>query len=144
MSRALFTYPVSMRPADEGGWIVEFSDLPGAITEGDDEEEALVRAAGALETMLMMLIEGRKNIPLPSEATGAAVTLPALAAAKVALYRAMREAGLGNAQLARRLAVPLGDVEKLLDLSHASRMDRVESALRSLGKTLRIEVRDAA
>lgn len=144
MNRALFTYPVAMRAAEEGGWIAEFPDLPGAITEGEDEEEALTRAVGALETMLMILMEDGREIPLPSEMRGHAVTLSVLTAAKIALYRAMRETGLGKVQLARRLAVPLPEVEKLLDLSRASRMDRVEAALRSLGKTLRIEVRDAA
>jgi len=35
-------------------------------------------------------------------------------------------------------------VDRLLALSHASRLDRIEAALRALGKELDVKVRDAA
>lgn len=144
-----FTYPVTLTPAsefdpDDTGFVVTFPDIPGVVTEGDDEGEALARAADALETMFIALISDRKDIPDPSPIERHSVTLPALSAAKIGLYRAMREAGVAKAELARRVGWHLPQVDRILDLRHASRLDQVETALRALGKTLTVEVQDAA
>ncbi len=77
----MFTYPVILTPED-GGFVVTFPDVPGAITEGDDEEEALARAVDALETMLIALMSDRRPIPDPSRlGRRKSVTLPTLSAA---------------------------------------------------------------
>jgi antitoxin HicB len=68
------------------------------------------------------------------------VGAPPISAAKVALYRAMREVGVGKAELARRLGWHL-QVDRVLDLLHASRLEQIE---RALGKRLVVEVKDAA
>jgi antitoxin HicB len=67
-----------------------------------------------------------------------------LSAAKVGLYEAMRAAGVRKAELARRLGVHMPQIDRLLDLRHASRLDQVEPALRAVGKRLVVAVRDAA
>ena len=141
----MFTYPVTLTP-EGGGFVVTFPDVPAAITEGDDEAEALARAVDALETALSMLIDDRKELPLPSPIgrRQKSVILPPMSAAKVALYRAMREGGVGKAELARRLGWHLPQVDRVLDLLHASKLEQVELALRALGKRLVLEVRDAA
>ncbi|HZA65357.1 MAG TPA: hypothetical protein VE592_00320, partial [Geminicoccaceae bacterium] len=69
---------------------------------------------------------------------------PPLAAAKLAIYQGMREAGLTQAALAERLACDPRQVRRLLDLDHHSRLDQLEAALSALGKRLVIEVQDAA
>jgi antitoxin HicB len=125
---------------------VYFPDVPGAQTFGDDEQEALARAVDALETMFMGLIEYREDIPRPrapkrGEKT---VTLPALTVAKLELYQAMRAAGVGKAELARRLNCHLPQIDRLLDLNHASRLDQLEQAFAALGKRLEVAVLNAA
>lgn len=125
---------------------VYFPDVPGAQTFGDDEQEALARAVDALETMFMGLIEYREDIPRPrapkrGEKT---VTLPALTVAKLELYQAMRAAGVGKAELARRLNCHLPQIDRLLNLAHASRLDQLEHAFSALGKRLEIAVQNAA
>jgi antitoxin HicB len=125
---------------------VYFPDVPGAQTFGDDEQEALARAVDALETMFMGLIEYRKDIPRPrapkrGEKT---VTLPALTVAKLELYQAMRAAGVGKAELARRLNCHLPQIDRLLDLSHGSRLDQLEQAFAALGKRLEVAIQNAA
>ena len=86
-----------------------------------------------------------KDVPAPSPAAGRpTVTLPALVAAKVALYRAMRASGVHKAELARRLGWHRPQVGRLLDINHASRIDHLERALALFGKRLDIRVRDAA
>lgn len=122
-----------------------FPDFPEGATFGEDEDDALLRAVDALETVLAARIDDREEIPLPSAATGRpCVPLPALTAAKVLLYRAMREAGVRKADLARRLGWHGPQVDRLLDLDHASRLNQIEAALAALGKRLVVDVNDAA
>ncbi|HEX5795012.1 MAG TPA: hypothetical protein VFY19_04165, partial [Geminicoccaceae bacterium] len=70
--------------------------------------------------------------------------LPALARAKVLLYRAMREVGAGRSELARQLGWQVAQVDRLLDLNHSSSLDQIETALAALGKRLDIRMSDAA
>jgi antitoxin HicB len=72
-----------------------------------------------------------------------AVTLPALTEAKPGLYSAMSAGKIGKAELAR-LNRHVSQIDGLLDLNHASRLDQLESALRAVGKHLHIDIRDAA
>jgi antitoxin HicB len=115
------------------------------VTFGDDKEEALLSALDALETALSMYVDGRREIQRPSSPKRSKfVTLPALTEAKLALYAAMRTAGVGKAEMARRLNGHLPQVDRLLDLMHASRLDQIESAFRAMGMQLSIEVHKAA
>ena len=72
------------------------------------------------------------------------MSLPSLSAAKISLYSAMREEGLGKADLAKRLRWHLPQVDRLLDLSHASRLDQIERALAVMGRELVVSVNRAA
>ena len=142
----MIKYPVILKPDTNGTVLVSFPDIPEAHTFGDDESEALLRAVDALESAFMLYIEDRRDIPKPSPVKRNAkyVILPALTEAKVALYQGMREAGIRKAELARRLGWHMPQVDRLLDLNHASRLDQFEAAFAALHKRLSIEVRDAA
>lgn len=48
-----------------------------------------------------------------------------------------------KSDLARMLDVHMPQIDRLLDLNHAARLDQIEAALRALGKQLVIEVRAA-
>jgi antitoxin HicB len=125
--------------------LVEVPDVPGALTFGQDREEALLRAPDAIETVLIGYMSDRRDIPKPrAGAKGPFATLPALTEAKLALYPAMRTAKVSKAELARRLNCHMPQVDRLLDLRHASRLDQMEAAFRALGKQLSVDVRDAA
>lgn len=139
-------YPVELTREDNGTITASVVDLPGAYTFGDDEEEALARAIDAAETMIIAMIADREDIPGPSRVKRGqrSVALPALTVAKIGLYRAMRAAGVSKAELGRRLGWHLPQVDRLLDLRHASRLDQIEAALAALGKELQIEVTEAA
>jgi len=139
-------FPAALNPDPDGGVTVTFRDVPEAITEGDTRKEALLRAEDALESALAMYIAAKEPLPASSEAEAGAemVPLSALGMAKTALYEAMREQGVGRAELARRLRWHLPQVARLLDLCHASRMEDVEAALAALGLRLIIDVAKAA
>jgi len=141
----MLQYPVKLSRDTNNTILVDVPDIPEAHTFGDDREEALARAVDAIETALMGYIEDRQKIPAPRAIQrGEFVTLPALTEAKLALYSAMRTAGVGKAELARRLNCHLPQIDRLLDLTHSSRLDQLEGAFRVLGKQLSIQILEAA
>ena len=86
MGTKAFRYPVVPSP-DEHTVMVEFPDVPGALTQGVDETDALEQATDCLIAALGAYIELRRDIPPPSPARGRpTVTLPPLVAAKLVLY----------------------------------------------------------
>jgi antitoxin HicB len=202
-------YHVTLTPDDNGTVLVTCSDLPEVTTYGEDEEDAVARAADAIEEALAARIARCEDIPAPSvvpegRAAGALrevlaawsarhpdvpspsvpateraaafqhalhediaafsmdwlgmpqlllrpkesglreIRLPPLAMAKVALYRAMRVAGVSKAELGRRLGWHGPQVDRLFDLNHRSTIEHLDQALRAIGKRLGIRVEDAA
>lgn len=126
---------------------VSIPDIPEAVTCGYTEAEAAAFAIDSIELVLGEYIRRKLDIPLPSPRKGRNVrfvTLPALTQAKLALYSAIRVAGVRKATLARRLGWSRNQVERLMDLQHASRMDQIEAALKAVGKRIDINVSDAA
>lgn len=116
-------WPVDLEWQDDGSVLVSFPDIPEALTEGETEAEALALAQDCLITALGGYVGDRRDIPLPSPARGGAtIALPALAAAKIALYGAMRAQGVGNTALAGRLGLSEGAVRRLIDLDHPRRL----------------------
>lgn len=142
----MLRYPVKLERDSNGTILASFPDVPEAHTFGDDREEALARAVDALETAFIGYMEDRRAIPSPSpvKRRGPCAALPALTEAKLALYSTMRAGRVGKADLARRLNCHLPQVDRLLDLRHGSRLDRLEAAFRVLGKELSLQFLDAA
>jgi len=135
-------YPVTITP-DDGQFTVTFPDVPEAVTFGDTREEALQRAPDALLTIFDALIAAKHDIPAPSERSGNAIELPALECTKIELYRAMRAAHVGKAELARRLDWHLPQVDRVLDVHHGSKIDQLEAALSAVGKKLVVTIVDS-
>lgn len=138
----MFDYPVILDAQPEGSFVVTFPDVPEAITQGEDEEEALLYAVDALETALSFCVEARKPLPVASKPKRGQRTVrpSALDCAKLGVYQAMTEQGIKKAELARRLGWHMPQVDRLFDLRHASRLDQIEAAARVLGKHLEMRV----
>ena len=140
----LEAWPVSLEPDDDGGFVVNFPDLPTGWSQAGDRDEALRQAEDLLEEMVLGAMAHNEDVPFPSAANGRTVVyLPALTAAKLEAYRAMRAAGLNKRQLADRLGWRPSQVTRLFDGRHASRLDQIEAALAVLGRRL-VVTSDAA
>ena len=136
-------YPVTLTPDDNDTVLVTFPDVEGAVTFGDTIEEALTRAPEALATILEAYIKDRRPIPPPSvRSTKYRVTVPALVEAKIRLYEAMRAAKVGKAELGRRLDWHPPQVDRLLAMTHGSKLEQLEAAFSALGKRLVVGVED--
>ncbi len=138
----MLDYPVTLEAQPEGGFVVTFADVPEAITQGEDEDEALMYAVDALETALSFYVDARKSLPAVSlPAAGQKTVRPsALECAKLGVYQAMTEQGIKKAELARRLGWHMPQVDRLFDLRHASKLDQIEAAATVLGRNLEVRV----
>ena len=96
----------------------------------------------ALETALSFYVDERRPLPLPSKAKRGQVTVrpSALESAKLAIYAEMLAQGVRKSELARRLGWHLPQVDRLLRLKHASRIEQLEAAARVLGREIRLSV----
>jgi len=138
----MLDYPVILQAQPEGGFVVTFPDVPQAITQGEDEDEALLYAIDALETALSFYVDDRKALPLPSEPKcGQKTVRPSpLECAKLGVYQAMTEQGIKKSELARRLNWHVPQVDRLFDLRHASKFEQIQMAATVLGKRLVLSV----
>ncbi len=138
-------YPARLMP-DDGNVTIEFPDVPEAISTARNEDEALLAGREVLILALAEYIARRREIPAPSAAESGqpTVVLPPSVVAKLALYAAMRESGVSQVELARRLAIDGRQVRRLLDLDHRSRIDQLDAAFAALGKRLVVAIEDAA
>ena len=141
-----FIYSAVLMPEEEGGFMVKFIDLPEAITQGNDIEDALAEASDCLEEAIANRFVMGLPIPEPSPLKKGqyVVTLPAQTAAKAALYIALQDAKISKMELARRLQCDEMEVRRLLDPRHPSKLPRIEAALAAVGKKLLVSLKAAA
>lgn len=157
-------YMVILSPDDNGTVLVTCPDLPEVATFGEDAEDALQRAADAVEEALAARIARREDVPPPSvkpahiaklgrrkirlpippESDLRPIHLPPLITAKVELYRSARDQRVSKAELARRLGWHGPQIDRLFDLNHRSTIEHLDQALRAIGKRLEVSVADAA
>ncbi|MBS0969981.1 MULTISPECIES: type II toxin-antitoxin system HicB family antitoxin [Yersiniaceae] len=130
-------YPVTF-DCDETGCAVLFPDIPEAITGGDTREGALSMAQDALVTAFDFYFEDRREIPAPSAEGEAFVEVPASVAAKVLLLNTLVQQGVSNAELARLIDTRPQEVQRIVSLSHSTKIDTIQKALLALGKRLEI------
>jgi len=132
-------FPVNIEP-DEEFFLVTFPDIPEAITQGNDREDALRHAADALETALDFYFDGQRPVPTPSKPKRgqAVVELPVSVSAKVLLLNEMIRQKVKPAELARRLKTTPQEVNRLTSLRHRTKIDGIAGAMKVLGKTMEI------
>jgi antitoxin HicB len=61
-------YPFTIRPLtteDGGGYLIEFPDIPGCISDGETPEEAIANGRDALQSALLTMKEFGDTIPKP-------------------------------------------------------------------------------
>lgn len=142
-----FTYAVKLMPdKSDGGYVVTCRDLPEAITQGETIEEALIEAADCLDEAIAARIDDGSDIPVPTAAKRGErlVSVPPSMALKAAVYLAVREAGISNSELARRLSLNEKEARRILDPHHPTKLPRIEQALAALGRRVELSLSDRA
>jgi antitoxin HicB len=141
------SYPAVFLTEENGqGFHVRFPDLPEALTGGDDVDDTLVQAADCLAEAISGRIARGDTIPRPSRPKRGQrlITVPLYLAPKLALYLAMHERRVPNADLAKRLGVSETVVRRMLNPKHDTKPEKIEAALLALGKRIVVTFEDAA
>lgn len=134
-------YPATFTP-ETGGFVVTFRDIPEAITQGDNEAEALVMAQDVLVLSMEVYFHEKRIVPTPSQpkAGERLVNLPLSVTAKVLLSNEMLIQNVRPAELARRMDTKPQEVTRLLDLHHKTKIDTIWQAMAAMGKRLEMKV----
>lgn len=101
---------------EDGGFVVEFPDVPGCITEGDSLDEALYMAKDALSGWLWVALKHGDEIPKAVKRRGAnyyPITPDADVAARLALLQTRKALALTQTQAAERLGMTQQAYRKL-------------------------------
>ena len=133
-----FVYKARLEPGDERGIVVTFPDVPEAITQGDDEPDAVTMAEEALGLALLWYVAEGRKLPKPAARGRDLVSIAILpeVAAKLALLDAFHESGMSKMELGRRLHKDEKEVRRILDPKHPTKLSTLSSALRIFGRRL--------
>ena len=131
-----FVYPIALKTATDGGFVVSCRDLPEVITEADTRQAAVEAAEGALQAAFEFRIQENEEIPAATKPKRGElmVAVPIGTAMKAALYLTKREQGFNKSDLARRLGVDEKEARRMLDPKHRTKVPALEKALHTLGK----------
>ena len=137
-----FGYRYALEPQENGWWLVRFSGIPEALTEGESEAEARTNALDCVLAALEGYVAAGKPLPRAgaSHVGPDRAVLPSLATAKLAVYETMRQCGWSRSKLAREMDLSENSVRRLLDLRHNSQMWLIDEALARMNATLTIRL----
>ena len=95
-------------------------------------------AKEALEVAMDFYFEDRRPVPMPSNPKRgqAVVELPASVSAKVLLLNEMLRQNVRPIDLARRMGTTKQEVNRLTDLRHATKIDRVDDGAAGAGEAV--------
>lgn len=136
------TYRIELEPDDNGTFLITCPLLPEVTTFTEDRMQWQNPARQAVSESLAARIANGQDAPTEN-ATGTeyALVMPLLLSLKVDLYNAMRAAKVSKAELGRRLGIHPPQVDRLLDLSHASQLEALSKAFFALGYVVDVSVR---
>jgi len=141
-----FAYPAAFRRDEDGRFLVGLPDFPTAHTDGANANEAMEEAIDCLGSSIAFAMADKADVPKPSRARRGQrlVPVPLWIVGKLALYWAVREIGISQSELARRLNVRETVVRRMLDPNHDTRPEKIQAALEALGRRVVMVYHDAA
>jgi antitoxin HicB len=130
-------YPYTVEPQEGGGFVVQFTDIEEAFTEGATLEECAFNAAEVLTGILEQRLADGVEIPLPGTPAGRRVASPSAAVQTAILMRVTRQAeGKSLADLARALGTSWPAVQRLEKPNANPTLKQLERAAGALGRRL--------
>lgn len=137
-----YAYSARLAKDEVGRYVVEFPDLPEALTDGATLKEALAEAADCVSEAIASRIVDGDDIPRPSRTGRGEYRIPVdpIVAMKAALYSAMAQQGMNAATLAHALNVDHKVARRLLNPRYASKLPRLQEALAVVGRHVVVAV----
>ena len=139
-------FPAVFQRDEDGRVLVSFPDFPAGHTDGADANEAMEEAIDCLGSVIAFAMADKTEVPRPSrlKRRQKLVPVPLWIVGKLALHWAIRDVGISQSELARRLNVRETVVRRMLDPNHATRTEKIQAALETLGKRVFTAYDDAA
>lgn len=109
-------YYAKLTPQPEGGYLVEFPELRGCLTEGDSRAKALHNASEALDGWLEAHFNRTQSVPLPKVKRGKnfyPIKVDPQIALAIVLRRTRGAKRLSQAQVAKKLGISQRDYARL-------------------------------
>ena len=134
-------------PGSDRFFVITFPDFGWGVSQGENEQDGREMALDLLRTLVNEHVRKGEALPIPKTYRGRQhrfISLPALEAAKVELYRVFLASDIRKSELARRLGIAKTNVDRLFALNRNSRLDQIEAAFCALGKRLDIAIIDFA
>jgi antitoxin HicB len=131
------TYPARFELQTEGGYLVQFIDLPEVMTEGGTLEEAELNAQEALSGILEFKLDENQEIPDPTVIADETVRYIAPdAQIQAALLVRKQRGATPLSTLARALETSWPAAQRLEDPHHWPTLKQLDRTARALGKRL--------
>lgn len=127
-------------------WQIGLRDFPEQRAICYKREDVELEAQDNLLTAIAVGMEEGIKIPAPSplQAGEVAIHLPVLVRLKLQLHNIMLANGIAKADLARKLGLNGGQMERLLDIGYASKVEVLEQALYLMGYEVQTAVTQLA
>ena len=138
----MLSYPFKQRLDANGAYLLTFPDLPEAGFSARTKASATRKAGNALESALDLYFKERRAVPMPSapKRGQGIVTLSVGMSAKVLLRNQMIAQKVRQRDLTRRLKTTPQAVNRLITLTHPTKIDKLVEAFAALGKKLELRV----
>ena len=130
-------YFAKFEPAEEGGFVITFPDIPEAISEADDKSSALFNASEVLDLCLTERLTSGEGLPSPSKLSdGIWIEPSALIQAAILVRKTREKEGKNLADLARALKTSWAAAQKLETPANNPTLRQLERTAAVLGKRL--------
>ena len=138
-----YAYPclIAASAYDDGGFVVTFPGVKGAVTGGDTYAEAKFQAHDCLIAALGGYLYHNWDLPIPSPVQPGQelIPVPPMVAAKLSIYTAMRRQGLSYADMAAQLGLQEASIKKMVHPDCITPWSQVTRAMELLGCRLIVE-----
>ncbi|HHS8316889.1 TPA: type II toxin-antitoxin system HicB family antitoxin [Legionella pneumophila] len=127
---------------DDNRFLVQFPDIPEAITEGESEEEAFFNASEVLTLAIEGRLEEGMDVPQPSKCTEQQKLIsPSVRAQAALLIRWAKLSGSHTtSEIARSLNTSWPAISRLEDPKHWPSLRQLEKVANALGQQLIISM----
>lgn len=127
---------------ESDAWQIHFRDFPEQQAACYKREDIELEAQESLLIAIATEMEEGRPVPPPSRAQPEDLTIhvPVLVKLKLELHNIMLAGATPKADLARKLGFNGGQMDRLLDVAYASKVEALEQALYLLGYEVRATV----
>lgn len=140
----MLEYPLAFKNDDDGSILVTSPDFPELTSFGADMDEARAMGVAALAEAIAGRLHDFRSVPAPSHAGSEMVRLSLHLSLVLALFWALKDAGITRAELGRRLDWQRTQVDRLFHPNHESRLSQLDAAFEALGKHPHLDIKGAA